>query len=432
MYCFNMAESLDMLTLLTRRGVMPAGELLRTLGTSRPTLSRWVKGLKGQVVRIGRRRGARYGVYRQVPGVPSQLPVYRVNQPGLVERVATLHLLAGGGGWHWLEQAQSTGDVFEGLPPIIADMAPQGYLGRRFADSHPELGVPRRLQDWNDDHRLMAVARRGEDGAGDLIIGEESLDRFSAQARAPVAREDYPRLARAAAAGAAGSSAGGEQAKFTAWNGVRHVIVKFTLGDGSPTDQRWRDLLVCESLALEALQAHGIPAIVSRIVDVGTQRFLEVERFDRVEARGRRGVLTAGPLDDSLYGQRDNWPALAGRLVRDGLLTAEDARRILLLEAFGELIGNSDRHFGNLAFFADAVRSAPRLELAPAYDMLPMAFAPQNGIVPDARLGSVRPRAQVLEVWPEAAALAAKFWQRVVGDERISPAFRELAARLPD
>ena len=171
-----------------------------------------------------RSRGARYGVYRRIPGIPSQLPVYRVNQAGLVERVASLHLLAGGGGWHWLEQAESTGDVFEGLPPVVADMAPQGYLGRRFADIHPELGLPRRLQDWNDDHRLMTVARRGEDCAGDLIIGEESLDRFSAQARAPVAREDYPRLARAAAAGAAGSSAGGEQAKFTAWNGIRHEI----------------------------------------------------------------------------------------------------------------------------------------------------------------------------------------------------------------
>ena len=431
MYCFSMAESLDIMTLLARRGVMPAGELLRTLDTSRPTLSRLVKGLKGEVVRIGRRRGARYGVYRRIPGIPSQLPVYRVNQAGLVERVASLHLLAGGG-WHWLEQAQSTGDVFEGLPPVVADMAPQGYLGRRFADIHAELGVPRRLQDWNDDHRLMAVARRGEDCAGDLIIGEESLDRFSAQARAPVAREDYPRLARAAAAGAAGSSAGGEQAKFTAWTGVRHVIVKFTLGDDNPTDQRWRDLLACESLALEVLQAHGIPAVVSRIVDVGTQRFLEVERFDRVEARGRRSVFTAGPLDDSLYGQRDNWPALAGRLARDGLLTAEDARRILLLEAFGELIGNSDRHFGNLAFFSDGLRREPRLELAPAYDMLPMAFAPQNGIVPDVPTARVRPRAQVLEVWPEAAALAAEFWQRVAGDERISPVFRKLAARPPD
>ena len=124
--------------------------------------------------------------------------------------------------------------------------------------------------------------------------------------------------------------------------------------------------------------------------------------------------------------------SLAGRLAGDGLLTAEDARRILLLEAFGELIGNSDRHFGNLTFFADGLRREPRLELAPAYDMLPMAFAPQNGIVPDVPTGRVRPRAQVLEVWPEAAALAAEFWQRVVGDERISPAFRELAARPPD
>ncbi len=39
------------------------------------------------------------------------------------------------------------------------------------------------------------------------------------------------------------------------------------------------------------------------------------------------------------------------------------------------LIGNTDRHFGNVTLFD---RYEGPFELAPAYDMLPMLFAPQH------------------------------------------------------
>jgi hypothetical protein len=168
------------------------------------------------------------------------------------------------------------------------------------------------------------------------------------------------------------------------------------------------------------------------IVDVESQRFLEVERFDRIGARGRRGVLTAGPLDDELYGQRDSWPAFAERVARDGLLTPEQARRIRLLDAFGQLIGNTDRHFGNLSFFADGLVRAPQLQLAPEYDMLPMVWAPDSGIVPALVVPAARPRANTLDVWPEAVQLAAAYWQRVSDDERISREMRSAASKAAD
>lgn len=420
-----MALEPELLNLLLRNGVTPAAELCRSLGISRPTLSRLVARYPDQVLRLGRARGVRYGAYRTVPGIPSRVPVYRVDAGGEARRAATLHLLARGE--HCLEREEGAGDFFAGLPPALVDMAPQGYLGRNFTGQHPGLGLPALLRDWNDDHRLIAVARRGEDCPGDLILGDESLDRYLAMERVQARRSLYPMLVKGAAQGG-GSSAGGEHPKFTACVEGRQLIVKFTPGDGSPSDLRWRDLLVCEALALDVLRAAGVEAARAQVVEQGSQRFLEVERFDRVGLRGRRGALTAGPLDDDLYGQRDSWSAMAGRLGADRLLPGEDVRRVRLLEAYGQLIANTDRHFGNLGFFGDGLQHAPSLRLAPTYDMLPMAFSPRSGIVPELHWPLPHARAGTLEVWQEARGLAAEFWRRVAADERLSVEFRVAAA----
>lgn len=197
-------------------------------------------------------------------------------------------------------------------------------------------------------------------------------------------------------------------------------------GDGSPSDERWRDLLVCEALALETLAEYGLPASRARILDAGAQRFLEVERFDRIGARGRRGVLTLGPLDDDLFGVRDTWTEAAARLHAARLLSAGDVRRVRLFEAFGMLISNGDRHFGNISLFADGLLPKPKLDLAPAYDMLPMDAAPQAGVLPVLPAQAPAPRAKLMDVWEEAEYLARKFWMRVTQDPRISDAFRRM------
>jgi hypothetical protein len=355
------------------------------------------------------------------------LPIYRIDVAGRPSQVAELLPIERHG--TWVEPRTGAGHLHEGLPPVICDMAPAGYLGRRFADSHPSLTLPPRLQDWSDDHRLLGLARRGEDAPGDLVIGEESLERFL---RSPVrgsTEKDYPGLATASAEGGAGSSAAGEQPKFPAYRAGHHHLVKFTPGDGSPSDLRWRDLLACEALALEVLQEVGVPVPQSRIVDVGGRRFLEVRRFDRAGLRGRRGVLTLGPLDDDLFGARDSWSEAAARLQDAKLLSAGDARRLRFLEAFGILISNGDRHFGNVSFYADGLRERPELVLAPTYDMLPMDAAPRAGVVPPLAEAEPSVRARLLDVWDDAQKLARIYWGRVAEDVRIGAKFRQAAAR---
>lgn len=415
-------------TFLAGRGTVTAAELRAALSISPATLSRLAAAEAGEILVLGRGRATRYALPRAVAGLPARIPVYRVDEQGQATTVAELAPLQDGGSW--LDPAQGTGHAHAGLPPVIHDMAPAGYLGRRFAARYPDLGLPSRTQDWNDDQRLVAVARRGADCPGDLILGEESLERFLAWQPVEVAQDDYPRLATESATGGAGSSAAGEQPKFSAFRNQQAYFVKFTPGDGSPSDLRWRDLLACEALALKILNAHGISAVTADVVDQGTQRFLEVLRFDRTGQRGRRGVLTLGSLDDELFGKRDSWSEAAARLHAARLLSASDARRVRLLEAFSILIANGDRHFGNISFFGDGLQSRPALQLAPAYDLLPMDAAPQAGVVPDLPEKLPGPRAKLLDVWPEAVALAKEFWRQVTEDMRVSTAFRSMAARL--
>lgn len=415
--------------LLRLRGVTGAGELRRALGISPATLSRRVAAAHDRVVRMGRARAVSYALRHDIPGLEPSVAAFRVGEDGTPVRVATLVPLESGG--TWVERSPGDGHLHAGLPPVVADMAPSGYLGRRFGEQHPDLSIPHRVSDWQDGHRWLAVTRRGEEMPGDLVLGTESMDRWLAATPACSMPRDFPRLAESSAQGAGGSSAGGEQPKFSAFVSGRHVLVKFSPGDGTSADGRWRDLLACEALALETLRGAGLPVAEAQVVDVRTRRFLVVERFDRVGVRGRRGVLTLGYLDDDLFGARDSWTQAASRLEACHMLSPLDARRMRLLDAFGAAIHNGDRHFHNVAFFADGLQERPRLALAPAYDVLPMNLAPRVGHVPSlVDLAPAAPRSALLEAWPEASRLAALFWTRVAADDRVSAALRRAARKI--
>ncbi len=358
---------------------------------------------------------------RSLPSLGSQLPVYRVDEAGEVRPHAVLHLLTDGR--HWLEHEDGAGEGFEGLPPFAADMSPQGYIGRSFTLHHPDLELPAQLSDWRDDHRLIALARRGEDCIGDLIIGHESLRRFVADAQQTLHRADYLERARA---GHPGSLLGGEQPKFVTYAEGRHVLVKFAGGDDGAAARRWRDLHTCEFLALEAIRAAGIPAASANILDQEDYRFLEVERFDRTGLRGRRALLSLGAIDDEYFGHRDTWTRAARRLLEARFVSEEDARRIRWLDTFGQLTGNTDRHFGNLSFFVEGPR---RFRLAPAYDMLPMLFAPVGTSVIERAFEPRPPTSENLDVWPDAARHAVAYWVRLAREPTLSSELRERCAQ---
>lgn len=414
-----------MLGTLARLGEAQAKDLARELGVSQPTVSRLIGAAGDRVCRMGQTRATRYARTRTLPGLGTRLPIYWVRETGKVEPFGSLHLLEGGR--HWLSAPDGTGTLFEGLPPFASDMSPQGYVGRTFSARYPELELPSLLGDWSDDHRLIALARRGEDCVGHLILGDESLNRWLASGLAPTDRAAYPDLARLSAREQPGSSAGGEHPKFLTYSEGRHVLVKFVSDDEGAVARRWRELLVCESLALEVVHEAGLDAARTRWFDERGYRFLEVERFDRLGERGRRGVLSLEALDHEYIGDSGrgaSWTRVTRKLLEKKLIGPEDAGRIRWLDVFGQLIANTDRHFGNVSFLEseDGTR-----RLAPAYDMLPMLFAPSGTTVVDRPFEPAPPNADTLDVWADAARHAHVFWTRAIGHAALGEDFRALA-----
>lgn len=164
-----------------------------------------------------------------------------------------------------------------------------------------------------------------------------------------------------------------------------------------------------------------------RWFDEGDYRFLEIERFDRVGARGRRGLLSLAALDNEYLGAAGpgiHWTSLAPRLLERRFIQAEDARRLRWLDVFGQLIANSDRHFGNVSFLT----SGPdEFRLAPAYDMLPMTYVPSVTTVAERSFVPEPPTTATFDIWAHAALHASAFWTRVANESAINDPFRAIA-----
>lgn len=411
------------------QGPRAVDELLLQLKVSQATFSRTIQELGREVVRlrVPGVRTPRYALVRNEP-VPSPQPVFRVGEDGRVKEVGAVTFLRGG---TWVDMGGPDSRLHEGLPPAMAFAAPSGYLGARIAKVvATDIGVPSSLRDWSDDHRVKFLCSVGSDVAGALMWGASSFAAHMASRQvAPIAAADIPKayqdLANATSQTGAGSSAGGEQPKFTCETEARgHLIVKF-----ARAGTRSSEMLVLEELALRALDGAGVEAALSRYFEIDGYGFLEIERFDRVGRFGRRGMISAGAIDDELFGMRDNWPSFAQRCEEAGMLGPSSVRQVLVLTAFSELIGNGDRHFENLSLMTDE-RGRP-VEVSPAYDMLPMMYAPVGGgIEPELRL--VAPSFQSLgakpDVWEQAFQAAHAFWTAAAADPRLSEAMREISA----
>ncbi len=357
------------------RGVLRAADLRERLGVSPATLMRMVRDAGPDVVRIGRGRATQYAWRQQWSNLDSsRFPLFRITGTGAAVSAGELTTLAARQSV-WMP----AGRVSDGLPIELADARPSGFLGRHFASTHADLRLPPRLTDWSDHHILIAMSRRGEDLPGNLIAGEESFARWQALKGVAATRNDYPALANATIAGhPPGPSAGGERPKFGVQVDGRHVLVKFAARGGA-TDvvaRRWCDLLILEGVALDVVAARGISAARTSVIEAPSHWFLESERFDRVGAGGRRGVLSLAAIHDD---PADPWARAATLLREARRLIDDDARRLRWLDAFGALIGNTDRHPHNILFFAE--EDVPRL--APAFDQVSMLYAPTaDGQVP--------------------------------------------------
>jgi hypothetical protein len=438
---------------LQASGPLSAQALAGAVGVDRVTVQRALRRLAPAVVQLGSTRGTRYALRRAVFGQTDRQRFSCLSQTGIAHewgRLSALH-----GGWHlewaapsmrpdWADRVHDHTGFCDGLPFFLADLRPQGFLGRAIARRLPgTIGLPQDPRDWNNDQTLFYLREWGDDLPGNLALGEgptqRALDAIPADPVTPETRaERYAELANRANAGEpTGSSVEGEQPKFSAWvrqAGDAHafsVLVKFTDQLETPTGRRWADLLAAEAIALDVLtwaSRGDAEAHHPNTFDLAGRRFYELPRFDRIGAHGRRGVVSLRALHDAGFTGADTneWAVAAAGLHAGGWLNDADLRAVRLRQLFGRLIGNTDMHFGNLAFFLEMTLP---LKLAPTYDMLPMLWAPRPGdATPAPDFSPSAPLPHELKAWPEAAKMAEEFWRRVEADARVSDGFRPHAA----
>ncbi len=433
--------------LIRARGPVSATELAAALRVDRTTIARTLPDFGDELVTLGAARSTRYLLRRGIRNIGSRWPVYLIGEDGRASEWAELEALHERS-WriHWAGTTPDWAGIFTeenglwgGFPLFLGDARPQGFLGRAIASRMSRLLLlPDDPRQWSDDDILIYLQAAGEDLPGNVVVGDDCLRRALARsADLPTgnAVDETERAAYYAAQAVVitqslpGSSAGGEQPKFLATlrrdSGYLPVLVKFSAPMDQETGRRWADLLACEFHAHEVLAEAGLTNLGARLLDAGGRRFLEIPRFDRSGASGRMGVVSLEALSASSAGLVRDWIAAAGELQRRGLIDDAAVTAIRRLHAFGELIGNSDMHFGNLAFFLG--ESLP-LQVTPSYDMLPMLWAPgAQGEIVSRRFAPAPPLPSLLEPWREAAAMAEDFWERVAGDSRVSTAFIVMA-----
>ncbi|MFO1491908.1 MAG: hypothetical protein U1F77_02245 [Kiritimatiellia bacterium] len=291
---------------ILRRRICSGRELAEALDLSQPSLSRLLRLLPaGRLHRIGAGPRTRYALHRRIEPVGDQWPLYEIAPSGGARRVGVLHALEGGG-WH-LEQDEVwpvlrgsvfPDGVFPDWPWFLDDLRPQGFLGRIFARRFAgEFRAPEDPRLWRADHVLRALLQEGSDLPGAFVLGEDMLARALRPDRNRWIAPDLRGVRYAALAGEVldggwpGSSAAGEQPKFTACvvdaaGGERPVIVKFSGDVREPAQARRADLLVAESIAAGVLRQAGIPAAATEVLFHDHRCFLESTRFDRAASQG--------------------------------------------------------------------------------------------------------------------------------------------------
>ena len=97
------------------------------------------------------------------------------------------------------------------------------------------------------------------------------------------------------------------------------------------------------------------------------------------------------------------------------------------LDLFGSLIGNTDKHHGNIAVSWTFER---KHRLLNAYDMLPMLYRPNSHgeIIERDWLPVYMGRVELRHL-SKCYDMALQFWQDVINDPRISEDFKRVADR---
>jgi hypothetical protein len=411
-------------------GPTTSREIQAATGLSQTAVSRQLRGMGDGVIKLRSGRSLKYVMTRNAFGGNDKLPLSMVDAHGNTVLAAFIRPLVNGGffvepatGMPPLLLGERGNGLYDDLPYFLLDLNPQGFLGRQIAREmaaqSPDFPPDPRL--WNTSHIGRYLISNGDDLSGNFKFGEQALLRVRRKS-VVVSSDDYPALADGVMSGVIpGSSAGGEQPKFTAFNkhSFSHVIVKFSPKGDSEIARRWRDVLITEYHATEAIHSEDFPAAETRLLEIDDRLFLESLRFDRSGEYGRMSMVSLQSIDAEFVGLGSSWPLVLDALLRKELVSWQHVFDAEFLWCFGMLINNTDMHLGNLSLAIEG----NVFRLLPLYDMCSMGFAPKSGgEVPPCRFIPVEPKRINIDdiTYKSTKAMAYDFWERVAEDERIS------------
>ena len=426
---------LEQIVEVLQRGPATSKELQAATGMIQRTVARHLSAMGDRIVKIPAGRAPKYALTTNAFGSSDDLPLFTVDTFGNNTSIARVRPLAHGGcyvqplpGMPPVLSGEGGDGFYDDLPYFLQDLGPQGFIGRQIAidlSSRSDF-FPPDPKDWNSDHIGRYLVSNGDDLPGNFQFGEQSVTRVRHK---PVVStvDDYPALADAVLEGdIPGSSAGGEQPKFTAYCGERlaHVIVKFSPRGDDRVAQRWRDILITEHYAAKVINEKHPLAAETRLLEGDGRLFLESQRFDRHREFGRHSQLSLQCIDAEFVGRGRDWHLVMRELLRLNLVSWQHVYDATVLWMFGRLINNTDMHLGNLALGIEG----NVFRLLPVFDMCSMGFAPKSGEVQPMRFNpaTLESLAVIDRVNPRVALeMAEEFWNRVAADDRISDEFQE-------
>jgi hypothetical protein len=408
-------------------------------GLSQSSVARQLKNMGDGIIKLQKGRIPRYAATRNAFGANDKLPLSMVDAHGNTVLAAVVRPLMHGGffvepaaGMPSLLSGRNKDGLYDDLPYFLFDLRPQGFLGRQIAKEMASQSgdFPSDARNWNTNHIGRYLVSNGDDLSGSFKFGEQALLRIRRKP-AIASDDDYPKLADEVMSGIIpGSSAGGEQPKFTAFSGHHsaHVIVKFSPEGNNEIVRRWRDILITEFHATEAIHSLDFPAAETRLLEIGNRLFLESKRFDRSGEHGRLPMISLQAIDAEFTGIGGGWPEVMDALLKKDLVSWQHVYEAEFLWRFGCLINNTDMHLGNLSLAIEG----NVFRLLPLYDMCSMGFSPKSG-------GEVSPynfvprepkRVNLSEkAVDHVKTMAHDFWKRVASDGRISDEFKDFLKR---
>ena len=416
------------------QGPATSKEIQAVTGMSQSAVARQLRSMGSHVVKLKKGRSPKYVVTCNAFGGDDKLPLSMVDAHGNTVPVAFIRPLACGGffveaatGMPPLLLGVNDDGFYNDLPYFLFDLRPQGFLGRQIAKKMAFQfdDFPADPRNWNTNHIGRYLISNGDDLSGNFKVGVQALLRIR---RKPdvVSDQDYPVLADNVMKGdVPGSSAGGEQAKFTTFSGntLSHVIVKFSPQGNNSIARRWRDILITEYHAAEVIRSvYAFSAAETRLIEMDGRLFFESKRFDRFGEFGRGSMVSLQSVDAEFVGLGSGWLQVLTALNKQGLIGGQDVYDVAILRQFGLLINNTDMHLGNISLAMEG----SVFKLLPLYDMCSMGFAPKSG-------GELPPY-NFIPPEPTASSKVARrmahdFWGRVTNDERISDELKAFLSR---